>query len=319
MKNRKYFIAIWISILFVMSCTEDTPPYEVLTESKDGAQVFIAKANSGGQKLATFPYGQDEITIKFNTGFGALGLPANPIRVLLAEDQAAFDSINNVRITDGLPPYEHFPAQAYTIDVLDLVIPKGALYSNYSTLMYRPKEFDTEKDYLLALSIKDAEGYSISPTAKSVLFVVDRLIEKPANTSGWVAEASSEEPGQGTGLASAVLDGNLNTIWHARYKPEPRETYPHWLSFDMIKEIYVTKVSIATRQNNVNGMTKFKLEGSRDGDNWFALSEELDFDPANRNYQTYPIEPQYVKNIRIIMLEGKQATTFLAEFVVYTY
>ncbi len=322
MKNSKYTIIVLVQTLFVIfgiACKEDVPLYRKLADSKGEARVFIGKANSGMQKLTTFPYDQDEVQVKFNTGFGAVGLPANPIHVLIAEDQVAFDSLNNVRANEGLPPYEHFPTQAYNIDNLNLVIPQGSLYSDYSTLTYHPKGFDSEKDYLLALSIKEADGYNISPTAKSIIFVVNRLEEKAANTSGWIAEASSEEPGQGTGLASAVLDGNLTTIWHSRYKPAPAEMYPHWLSFDMLKEIYVTKVSIATRQNNLKGMKKFKLEGSRDGDNWFALTDILDFDPTNINYQTYHIEPQYLKKIKITMLEGVQDPTFLSEFVVYSY
>ncbi len=323
MKNNKYSIVILLQAVFVMlgfhACKQEVPLYKALTDSKEGALIFIAKANSGIQQLTTFPYDQDEVVIKFNTGFGALGLPANAIHISLAEDQVVFDSLNNIRMIEGLPPYEHFPDDAYDIDNLNLVIPQGGLYSDYSSLTYRPRVFDTEKDYLLALSIKEADGYNLSPTAKSILFVVNRLEERPANTSGWIAEASSEEPGQGTGLASAVLDGNLTTIWHSRYKPAPAEKYPHWLSFDMLKEIYVTKISIATRQNNLKGMKKFKLEGSRDGDNWFALTDVLDFDPTNINYQTYAIDPQYLKKIKLTMLEGVQDPTFLAEFVVYSY
>lgn len=314
-----YISAIMVCIAGIVACKKAVPAYEQLTDSKDGALIFTAKANSGIQKLTTFPYDQETRSIKFNAGFGAVGLPANPIDVSFTEDIVAFDSINVARVNDGLEPYERFPKEAYTIDKLKLTVPSGELYSDFSTLTYTTKGFNSNKSYLLALTISNAGEYNVSPSAKSILFVVDKLQENPANTSGWLAQASSEEPGQGTGLASAVLDGNLSTIWHSRYKPAPAEKYPHWLSFDMQKELYVTKVSIATRQNNLKGMTKFKLEGSKDGQTWFDLIGEQNFNPANIAYQTYPVPPQFIKNIKLSMLEGMQDPTFLSEFVVYAY
>src|SRR5690606_34816269 len=102
------------------------------------------------------------------------------------------------------------------------------------------------------------------------------------------------------------------------YNPE-RPDYPHWLSFDMGAPIYVTKVAMAPRQDNSSGFTKFKLEGSVDGSEWFDLTGTLDFDPANKAFQEYPIEPQELRSIRATLLEGRQDVTFMAEFAVYTY
>lgn len=306
------------AMLMLVACEKSIPAYEALTDAKEGARVFVARANNGLQNLTIFPYTEERI-FRFNAGFGAVGLPASDIPVTFTEDSRVFDSLNVIRSNNGLELYERFPKSAYNIDALSLTIPKGGLSSDFATLTYRPNEFNSAKDYLLALSITDASGYAITPSAKSLLIVAPKLESRRANTAGWVASASTEQPtGENTGKASAVLDGDLNTIWHARYTA-PRSSYPHWLSFDMLIARYVTKISMAPRQNNANGFTKFKLEGSLDGTTWFSLGENLTFNPGNIGYQDYPIEEQYLRNIRITMLEGLQDLSFLAEFAVYAY
>lgn len=305
--------------LLCAGCEEPTPPYERLTDDKQGAMVFIAKAHSGMENLTIFPY-EDERSLRFNVGFGALGLPASAIRITIAEDTHAFDSLNAIRELNGEEPYLPFPTDAYQIDKFNLTVPEGAVSSDFSTLTYYPEAFDGTQSHLLALTITDASGYAVNPSAKTLLVVAPKLEERRASTAGWTATASSEQGNdwENTGLASAVLDGDLNTIWHSQYSPE-RPGYPHWISIDMVNPVYVTKIAIAPRQNNSNGFTKFKLEGSADGTTWFELISELDFDPANPAYQEYPVEPQYFKTIRLTMLEGRQDVAFLAEFAVFTY
>lgn len=318
MKKHSIYYIIIFSILSIIGCKEDAPPYEELTDSKEGANIFIAKATKGEQMLTMFP--MEERTVNFGTGFGAVGLPSDDIVVTLVEDNHVFDSLNNIRILNNEEPYEEFPEAGYSIDKLSLVIPKGTISSDLGNLTYDPKSFDTEKDHLLALTITDASGYNISPSAKTVIFIAPKLQARPADTEGWVATASTEQlSGENTGLASAVLDGDLNTIWHSRYSGGAASSFPHWLSFDMQEAIYVTKIEMAPRQNNSRGFTKFILEGSLDGTEWFPLGGERVFDPGNISYQSYDIEPQMLKNIRITMLEGRQELTFLSEFVVYRY
>lgn len=318
MKKHSIYYIIVFSFLAIVGCKEDTPPYEQLTDSKEGANVFIAKAKTGEQMLTMFPI--EERAVNFGVGFGAVGLPASDIAVTLTKDNHVLDSLNNIRVLNNEEPYLPFPDAGYSIDKLSLVIPSGTISSDLANLTYDPSQFDTEKDHLLALTISDASGYDISPSAKTLIFIAPKLEARPANTDGWVATASTEQlSGENTGLASAVLDGDLNTIWHSRYAGGPVSSFPHWLSFDMQEAIYVTKIEMAPRQNNPTGFTKFILEGSLDGTEWFPLGGERSFEPGNTAYQSYDIEPQMLKNIRITMLEGLQGLTFLSEFVVYTY
>jgi hypothetical protein len=318
MKITTYNLLILFSLLVFSACEKNTA-YEEETDSKDGAQIFIAKANRGVQNLTIFPYADTARTFTFGAGFGALGNPANDINVKFTIDQKALDSMNVIRVNSALPPYELFPADAYEINKMDVTIPRGGQSSDLVSVKYYSTKFDSEKSYLLPITITDASGYKVNSATKTIFIVAPKLEELRAPTAGWVASASTEQPtGENTGLASAVLDGNLSTIWHSRYTA-PRSSFPHWLSFDMIQPIYVTKIAMAPRQNNANGFTKFNLEGSLDGTTWFSLGENLEFNPGLLSYQEYPIERQFLKNIRMTMLEGKQDLTFLAEFVVYKY
>ncbi|WP_316804835.1 discoidin domain-containing protein [Pedobacter nototheniae] len=144
------------------------------------------------------------------------------------------------------------------------------------------------------------------------------LEETILDRSKWTITTSSEQlTGENTGLATAVLDGDVNTIWHTNYTGG-QTPFPHWLLVDMKKQIVVTQVNLTARQNSVKGFTKFKLEGSTDGST-FASIGEFTFNPALITEQSFAVNP--ARNIRFIKLTAleKAATqtgsvTFLAEF-----
>lgn len=148
--------------------------------------------------------------------------------------------------------------------------------------------------------------------------LTSNMEETRLDRSKWTITASSEQlTGENTGLATAVLDGDINTIWHSNYTGG-QTPYPHWLLIDMKKNIVITKVLLTARQNNAKGFTKFRLEGSTDG-TAFTSYGEFTFDPAVTAEQSFPIAP--ARNIRYLKLTAleKAATqtggvTFLAEF-----
>ena len=313
-----------IAFLFVgfASCTEEPADFEALTNNADGDQVYIAKAIRGLQSLKLFPYDEEQRSLSLGVNFGGLGLPANDISIKIEIDLTALDSINQLRIASGKEIYQLFPEDTYSLDRTEFVIPKGEQSSNIATITYYPLTFDNQIDYVLPLSITDVSGgYSVNPSAKTVFFVANKLELRPANTNGWGATASSKQDNgwENTGLASALLDGDVNTIWHSQYTPE-YDTYPFTLEFDMVEPIFVGKIQIAPRQNNGNGPTKFYLEGSLDGSNWFRITGDLSFDPANIAHQEFGLdEAQELRNIRLVLTEGLGYTSFLSEFVVFTF
>jgi hypothetical protein len=316
----KYNLLILLGFGILFSCTKNDA-FNEETDAKNGAQVFLAKANRGLQELQIFPFTDNARSISFGVGFGAVGLPASPIRIKVAIDNRAFDSINVIRSNSALPLYQKFPTNAYTIDRTDVTIRKGEVSSELINIKYFSNKFDSTKDYLLPISITDASGYTINPTVKTILIVVPKLVEKAAARSKWKVTASSEElTGEGAvnGHVAALVDGDINTFWHSSWSSQ-EPPFPHWLAFNMVDSTYVTKIAMIPRQNNSNGFTKFKLEASLDGTTWTLLGDNLVFNPALKQAQEYPVEPNWYKHIKLTMLEGRQQSTHLAEFRAYTY
>lgn len=170
-------------------------------------------------------------------------------------------------------------------------------------------------DYLLEVVVSD----SLGNVSSSVSFPVRVVAESLANTAGWIATANSEHhPGENTGLASALIDGDLNTIWHTRWDAGA-PPYPHWAQFDMLKPALVSKVEMAARQNNTMGMTKFRLQGSVNGTTWHTILDNQTFNPDLKTFQEYKFDPAEYRYLKLIPLEGRANYTHLAEFRVYTY
>jgi len=316
----KYNLLILLGLGMSFGCKKNDAFTEE-TDSKKGAQVFIAKANRGMQELQIFPFTDNARSISFGVSFGAVGLPASPIRVKVQIDTRAFDSLNVIRSNSALPLYQKFPTDAYNIDRTDVTIPKGQVSSELINVKYFSKKFDSTKDYLLPISITDASGYTINPTVKTILIVVPKLVEKVASRSKWKVTASTEElSGEGAtnGRAAVAIDGDINTFWHSSWSSsEP--PFPHWLQFNMTDSTYITKIALTPRQNNSNGFTKFKLEASLDGTTWTTIGDNLVFNPSVKQAQEYPVEHNWYKYLKLTMLEGKQKSTHLAEFTAYTY
>lgn len=170
-------------------------------------------------------------------------------------------------------------------------------------------------DYLIQVAVQDTLG-NVSSTRSFPLKVVS---ESLANTEGWIATANSEHhPGENTGLASALIDGDLNTIWHTRWDGGA-PGYPHWAQFDMLKPALVSKIEMAARQNNTMGMTKFRIQGSLNGTQWVTILDNQTFNPDEKAFQTYRFDPAEYRYLKLIPLEGRANYTHLAEFRVYTY
>lgn len=306
-----------------MACKKSTAPYEELTDSKETALVTISRFTGNTQNLTIFPYQDEARTMEFSAAFGALGLPANPINVKYAVDDKAFDSLNLQRDKMGLPAYQKFPQDAYQISALNSTIPAGKLNSELIKVSYFSKKFDPTVDYLLPISIIQADGYKIGAN-KTIYLVAPKLAEILADKIGWTAAASSEELiGEGTanGKALFVLDGNTATYWHSKWQT-PAPVFPHWLSIDMQKEIYVTRVELFTRQNISTGFTVFNMEASKDGKNWTSLGNDLISDPSNKAGQSYPVTPGYWRFIKITAVKAASpatTSTHLAEVNVYRY
>jgi hypothetical protein len=144
-----------------------------------------------------------------------------------------------------------------------------------------------------------------------------------ADKSSWTATADSETPDgwENTGKASALLDGDKSTYWHTDYSVSPTPGYPHWVLIDMKEDNNLISVAVTNRQGGSpykNGMKKFKLEGSTDGNTFTSLGE-FDFAITN-DAQTFPVSSANAyRYLKLTALESQTgaAHTFLSEIDVF--
>lgn len=327
MKKIKPFILLLTCASIFSACVKEEAYNKKGDSTADGV-VFLQQAVTFPQELTIFPFVDSARRFTFNAGFGAVGYSSKDINVKLEVDNAAFDSINRVRQVAGLPLYLKFPADSYTIDVMETTIPSGSLTSGKINVSYFSKKFNPLLNYLLPLSIKEASGYTPNPKLKTVFIVVSRLQGRLVPTSvktTWGITADSEElVGEGSnGGAIRAIDGDIATYWHTPWLVS-NPPFPHWLRIDMRQPSFVDRIAMAPRQNNSNGFVLFNLEGSLNGTTWTTLGSNLVFDPTKRDgtFQEFAITPTSVQFIRITMLASRVPTersTHLGEINVYRY
>lgn len=313
----------YFALTLFSACEKLETPYSESLASKDQGKVYIARFTGNTQNLNIFPYQDEARTFEFSTAFGALGLSSNAINIKYAIDDKAFDSLNNLRTKQGLSLYEKFPADAYNISALNATIQPSSLNSNAVKVSYFSKKFNPSVDYLLPISIVNADGYAIGAN-KTIFIVAPKLEETMASKSKWTISSNSEElvgEGSSNGKATFAIDGNVNSYWHSQWQGTEL-SFPHWLTIDMKEDVYVTRIDLASRQNYTNGFRKFNIEASNDGANWVTLGTSLVMDPANKAFQSYPVTPGYRRYLKITMTEGytlSTKSTNLAELNVYRY
>lgn len=166
--------------------------------------------------------------------------------------------------------------------------------------------------YLLACLVATACGKA------DAVFFEDKSTVMKADRAGWSATASSQETTCETATADLVLDGKTATYWSSQGCPTVLP-YPHAITLDMKKAIHLVSVEIIARQNDANGMTRFKLEGSSDGGAWTVLGDNLAFVPTTRTAQSYPVPSSATwRYLRVTALAGPIQKAFLSEIEVYT-
>ena len=306
-------------ILSLGSCKKQPTNYEDLSDNKEMAVLTLQKGINGRQDLKIFPQ-EGSRTTQISVNYGGVGLPASAINIQLEVDNAAIDSINTARIARGEEAYEQFPADSYVLDKTSLTIASGKVISDAATLTYNTEKFDLAKQYIIVFKSSNTAGYKYYNGVNKVEFLA-AVIEKEQSKTGWIASASSEHPGEATGLASALIDNNIGTFWHSNYGGVAA-TYPHEAQVLFNSEVFVTKISLHKRQAaNTTWFKVFDLYGTTDGTTWKLLGENLETVADELDAQYYPIDPQYLKGIKLLMKSGHNtsSTTHLAEISVFGY
>lgn len=103
------------------------------------------------------------------------------------------------------------------------------------------------------VEVQVGDGKNAYSTPKS--FTVTPLFEEDINQKSWtVIDFQSEETsGEGAvnGRASCTIDGDLTTFWHSVWTSSGAEL-PAWITYDMKKEIVLSKVATTRRPGNTS-------------------------------------------------------------------
>lgn len=173
----------------------------------------------------------------------------------------------------------------------------------------------TPGNYQVKVTVTDAKGNSSIEQTQSVRVLAPYLMVN----NGWSIKASNEyTPGENTGLATALIDGNLNTYWHTDWRGSG-PGYPHVVELDMKVASLVGRFAMARRQNNATGMRTFRLEGSLNGTTWVTVLNNTNFDSTINGFQVFSFTPQNFRYLRLTPLTGPNNYTHLAEIQVYEY
>lgn len=146
-------------------------------------------------------------------------------------------------------------------------------------------------------------------------------IGKLSNVGWSILDCSSEEPEEGgtespLGYATAMIDGDLTTFWHSRWK-DPVPGYPHWVAVDMGAEYIISSFVCYRRPGDNRGQTKNRFWTSLDGVNWDDQGE-FPFDPETDAGQTFAMNNYpTARYFKYEATEGPNAWAFLAEIEAY--
>ena len=172
-----------------------------------------------------------------------------------------------------------------------------------------------EGEQVIGVTITDVYGNKFGPKDFTVSPIPAVMLEK----TGWtIIDFSTEEPGEGApnGLATATIDGDVNTFWHTQWSGA-NPPYPHHFTVDMGAEKTIASFEVFRRQGNGNGQTKHQFLISNDGINWTDLGT-YNMNPGINDGQIYAMnEAVTARYFRYMALEGPNYYAFLAEINIY--
>lgn len=221
------------------------------------------------------------------------------ISATLGVDATLVDAYNDKKGTE----LKLLPASVYTISPNPVIIVNGKKTAAVS-VDFSKENIDYD-DFLLPISIKETSKFT-TDTERNVHYLA---ISRPANRldrTGWtIADVSSEEPGEGgggSGVASCVLDGDVATFWHSKYKGE-RAPLPHHFTIDMQKTVTVASVDLQRRNNNRD---TYRGEFYISADN-ITFTKVGIFEMAEVNEpQTFKVATSQGRYLKVVVTESRR-------------
>lgn len=157
-------------VLFLSSCLKDTAPVDFSTV---GTVIEILPPNGGG--LENFDAAALEFTPGDSIDSADIDLniaSPNPLTKNLTITLDVDDALRTAYNASHNTSFEAMPDSAYSFPVKAATIPAGARLDTVRVIFY-PDKIDAARDYMLPVSIKDAQGETISGNFGSIYFHTD--------------------------------------------------------------------------------------------------------------------------------------------------
>lgn len=159
-------------------------------------------------------------------------------------------------------------------------------------------------DYMLPIRIKNISQFDISSTNAVYPFAI-RILGPQLTRTDWTAEANTEEAGGegvGNGVATCVLDNNLETYWHSRWSGWS-DGLPHELIIDAKKEYTFTQFAMLQRQHaNFTDVGTGEFYVSSDKEEWIKVGDFIMQKILDR--QVFAINPAKGRYFKIKITES---------------
>ncbi len=172
-------------------------------------------------------------------------------------------------------------------------------------------------DYMLPVRLKEASLFEVSEKALYPLAI--RIVGKEFDRSSWSITANTEEKsgeGVGNGVATSLLDGNINTFWHSQWQGGSINL-PHELVVDVKEVVTFSHIGLTERQHaQYKDVKAGEFFVSSDKQTWTSVGK-FKAEQVYEN-QIFPITPTKGRYFKIQITESnREQNSSLAEIYAY--
>jgi hypothetical protein len=165
--KKRYISLLALIILLMPACLKDKPAVDFSTV---GTIIEILPVNGGGLENFDVAELNFDATEVIDSAAIVLNIAApNPLNIALTISMAVNDSLRTAYNAANPVQYDAFPDSLYSFPVTSGSIPAGKHLDTLQVYFY-PSKIDTTKNYMLPVSIHDAQGQTISGNFGAIYF-----------------------------------------------------------------------------------------------------------------------------------------------------
>ena len=228
---------IFFAITSLNSCIKDDP--NGVDSSNNTAKIVILEggmeaANFSGAGLS-FPGTDATDTTYFHLNYAGNQVAPNDVTVTIGYDADALAAYN---ASSSTLQYQKFPDSIYSFTSTTVKIKAGQSYSDAIPLAIFPSKVDGSQNYMLPISVKDAQGNAISGNFKTIYYHMIGNIFAGSYTvyySRWNSAMPSGNPTTQkvySGVSGSAVNSNVFEIQSGYGTQGYGSNLRHHISFD---------------------------------------------------------------------------------------